>query len=172
MEAWQLAWINDSKGVALGLLMNRKICGFYKDEDDDWVAMLACHHGQHVRNNPPFTNRPWVESAEGRAEKLGVELNCVRCDRFEFPDGLALYKQTPEFSESSIPAGLLRDHSTKTGTWGLIKVREGQLHYTAGDHQQVVDESEAGVVVPNMLHSVAPVAQVRFCVEFYRKEEV
>ncbi|MDA0272379.1 MAG: DUF3565 domain-containing protein [Proteobacteria bacterium] len=152
--------------------MNRKICGFYKDEHDDWVAMLECHHGQHVRNNPPFTNRPWVESDAGRVAKLGVELNCVRCDRFEFPDGLAFYKKTPEFDESTIPAGLLKDHSTKTGTWGLIKVSEGQLRYTAGQHLQILDQSAAGVVVPNMLHSVAPLERIRFCVEFYRKENV
>jgi tellurite methyltransferase len=159
-------------GSAAGLQVNRKICGFYKDEHDDWVATLECHHGQHVRNNPPFTNRPWVESAEGRADKLGVELDCVRCDRFEFPNGLEFYKKTPEFDESSIPAGLLKEHATKTGTWGLIKVREGQLRYTAGQHQQTLDESGTGIVVPNMLHSVAPVDHVRFCVEFYRKENV
>ncbi len=150
--------------------MNRKICGFYKDENDDWVALLECHHGQHVRNNPPFTNRPWVETAEGRAEKLGVELDCVRCDQFEFPDGLVFYKKTPVFDESSIPAGLLKDHATKTGTWGLIKVQAGQLLYTAGERQQVLDESVTGVVVPNMLHNVARLENVRFCVEFYRKE--
>ena len=86
-----------------GLRLNRKICGFYKDEHDDWVATLECHHDQHVRHNPPFTNRPLVESDEGRAAMLGVELNCVRCDRFEFPDGLVFYKKTPEFDESTIP---------------------------------------------------------------------
>ena len=35
------------------------------------------------------------------------------------------YKRTPSFTEANIPAGLLGDHSTKAGTWGLIRVEEG-----------------------------------------------
>ena len=60
--------------------MKRKITGFHKDEEDDWVAELECHHGQHVRHQPPFVNRPWVVTLEGRSGKLGEVLNCVKCD--------------------------------------------------------------------------------------------
>jgi len=63
--------------------MKQKIVGYHQDEERDWVAELACHHGQHVRHNPPFINRPWVISAEGREQKLGVILNCRRCDHGE-----------------------------------------------------------------------------------------
>lgn len=150
--------------------MKRKICSYYLDERDDWVALLDCHHGQHVRNNPPFTNRPWVESESGRASKLGMELDCVRCDRFEFPEGLVGYKQTPEFNELTVPAGLLKDHATKGGTWGLIKVKQGCLIYRAVNHEQRVYAGEHGVVVPEMLHSVTPEGQVLFAVEFFRKQ--
>lgn len=60
--------------------MRRKINGFYQDEQGHWVARLACGHGQHVRHNPPLESRPWVVSVEGRRRRLGVELNCLKCD--------------------------------------------------------------------------------------------
>jgi len=66
--------------------MQRKITGYHLDEFDDWVAELECHHGQHVRHNPPFVNRPWVITEEGRANKLGETLACKKCDENAEPD--------------------------------------------------------------------------------------
>jgi len=59
--------------------MKQAITGYHKDEHDDWVAELACGHFQHVRNNPPFVNRPWVESLVGRGTMLGHQLHCKKC---------------------------------------------------------------------------------------------
>lgn len=63
--------------------MTRSIIGFHKDEKDDWVADLDCGHTQHVRHNPPWQNRPWVITEEGRAKFLGTSLNCKKCDEEE-----------------------------------------------------------------------------------------
>lgn len=63
--------------------MKRGIVGYHRDEVGDWVAELACGHGQHVRHRPPLFLRPWVTTPEGRASMLGVELDCVKCDRGE-----------------------------------------------------------------------------------------
>ncbi len=63
--------------------MWQKIIGFHQDEFDDWVADLDCGHGQHVRHNPPWNNRTWVVTEEGRKEKIGVQLDCKKCDRRE-----------------------------------------------------------------------------------------
>lgn len=60
--------------------MKRKIIGFHQDELDDWVADLECGHTQHVRHNPPWMNRPWVVTKEGRRKYLGFELDCKDCD--------------------------------------------------------------------------------------------
>ena len=57
----------------------RAIIGFHQDEAGDWVAELACGHGQHVRHRPPWTLRPWVLTLEGRAARIGVPLACVLC---------------------------------------------------------------------------------------------
>lgn len=63
--------------------MEQPIVGFHQDEVGDWVADLACGHTQHVRHNPPLTNRPWVVTEQGRQQFLGFKLNCKLCDEDE-----------------------------------------------------------------------------------------
>lgn len=152
--------------------MQRSIEGFHQDELADWVAELTCGHGQHVRHKPPFWSRPWVLTAEGRAEKLGLPLDCVRCDRFELPAGHSPYKRTPDFDQSSIPDGLRKDHATKPGVWGVLHVVSGRLRYIvepplAGEHQ--LDTERPGIIVPEVLHRVQADEDVVFFVEFHRK---
>lgn len=66
--------------------MKQKITGYHLDELNDWVAELSCDHFQHVRHNPPWTNREWVTTEAGRQSKLGETLNCVKCDAAAPPD--------------------------------------------------------------------------------------
>ncbi len=61
--------------------MQRAIVGFECDEVGDWVALLECDHRQHVRHRPPWQERPWVLTAEGRQGRLGSPLECPECDR-------------------------------------------------------------------------------------------
>ena len=51
--------------------MRRTIEGFHQDDAGDWVAELSCLHGQHVRHQPPFQDRAWVLTPEGRTERVG-----------------------------------------------------------------------------------------------------
>lgn len=60
--------------------MERHIVGYHLDEERHWVAELDCGHNQHVRHNPPWINRVWVTTAEGRAGRLGSVLRCKKCD--------------------------------------------------------------------------------------------
>lgn len=91
------------------------------------------------------------------------------------PEGLECYKRTNTFTEQTVPKGLLSDHSTKEGVWGLINVESGSLSYRVTDSRR--DSFEAvlthggapGIVEPTILHHVAPLGPVRFHVEFYRK---
>ena len=59
--------------------LQRRIAGFHLDDEGNWVAQLECGHNQHVRHNPPWINRPWVVTAEGRAKALGETLDCKKC---------------------------------------------------------------------------------------------
>ena len=68
--------------------MNRKIIGFDQDDECAWRAELDCGHFQHVRHNPPLATREWVLTEQGRREKLGVKLDCKKCDE-ELFDGSA-----------------------------------------------------------------------------------
>ena len=91
------------------------------------------------------------------------------------PDAVA-YQRTPEFTEHSVPAGLLRNHNTKAGVWGRIVVSEGSLLYrivganTPGTavEERVLHPGQDGVVEPGVLHEVALLGPVRFHVEFLR----
>jgi tellurite methyltransferase len=135
--------------------MQRAITGYHWDEAGDPVAELACGHGQHVRHQPPMMSR----------------LECVRCDRFERPDGLVAYQRTAEFTEATMPAGLRRDHTTKAGVWAEIRVLEGRLRYRVPSlgREFALDAATPGVVLPEVAHHVEPDGAVRFYVEFSRR---
>lgn len=68
--------------------MQRAITGFHLDDENHWVAELACGHFQHVRHDPPWTLRPWVVTEEGRAAAIGRSLECKKCDAGAPPDAL------------------------------------------------------------------------------------
>lgn len=61
--------------------MQRRIVGFEHDEQGEVVAWLDCGHRRHVRHRPPFEDRSWVTSEEGRAGRLGTVLECRLCDQ-------------------------------------------------------------------------------------------
>lgn len=87
------------------------------------------------------------------------------------PETVTPYKQTPEFDETTIPKGLLKAHSTKSGVWGKIVIIEGELRYQINEPeiaQYTLDASCYGVVEPEIKHEVVPIDKVRFYVEFYR----
>lgn len=90
------------------------------------------------------------------------------------PDGAEPYKRTATFTETTVPAALLKDHSTKPGTWGLICVEQGRLRYAVTDPARPSSESivtpstPPGLVEPAILHRVEPLGAVRFHVEFFR----
>jgi Protein of unknown function (DUF3565) len=66
-----------------GRMMQRKIVGFHTDDVGDWVAALECGHGRHMRHKPPWEDRPWVLTPEGRQRQLGIEVDCMACDAEE-----------------------------------------------------------------------------------------
>lgn len=87
------------------------------------------------------------------------------------PDGVARYGGTPEFSEGSIPANLLRSHRTKAETWARIVVLEGRLLYRVLEPEPEEFElspETPGIVEPEVLHEVEATGRVRFRVDFYR----
>lgn len=67
--------------------MQRVMVGFEQDEVGDWVALLECGHRQHVRHRPPWQEREWVVSAEGRQGRIGSPFECAACDASDVEGG-------------------------------------------------------------------------------------
>lgn len=89
------------------------------------------------------------------------------------PPDVSAYKRTPEFTETTVPNGLLKDHTTKEGVWGKIVVLEGELEYVIQEPELEVVQLTPdffGVVEPTVRHHVKPSGKVRFYVEFYSKQ--
>lgn len=149
--------------------MKQPITGFEQDDDGDWLARLQCGHTQHVRHRPPLEERPWVLRAEAREQMLDTKLNCLFCDMPQLPPGASEYKATAVFTEDTVPKGLLKDHQTRPGTWGVIRVIEGKLLYEiAGSQRWVLRPGVDGVIEPEAKHHVRPLGNVRFQVSFFR----
>jgi tellurite resistance-related uncharacterized protein len=149
--------------------VQRAITGFHVDEEGEWVAELACLHGQHVRHRPPFWPNPWVEDAEARSARVGSPLDCPLCDRAELPEGLEVVRTTPVWDGTSMPAALRRSHRVAARTWGLVRVEEGRLRFRAATTPAidvVLGPGDAQPVPPDVEHDVAPEGPVRFFVAF------
>jgi tellurite resistance-related uncharacterized protein len=92
------------------------------------------------------------------------------------PNGLLPYKRTATFTEATVPAALLNEHSTTEGAWGLIQVEEGCLRYFVTDPRRpplvrdVTPDSAPVLIEPTILHRVEPLGPVRFHVQFLRAE--
>lgn len=81
----------------------------------------------------------------------------------------APYKSTPVFDENTLPAGLRKEHRTKAGVWGVIRVLEGRLRYRVLDpvSETILDPEHPGLVLPDQPHFVEPLGVMKMRVEFY-----
>ena len=93
------------------------------------------------------------------------------------PSNVVKYSTVPKdkfFTIDTIPAGLLKEHSTKEGTWGVIRVHQGKLEYKILEPEQCVHILDAasdniGIIEPTMQHQTKGLTDdLKFVVEFYR----
>lgn len=85
-----------------------------------------------------------------------------------WPDGLVPYRSTPAFTADTIPAALLRAHSTRPGTWARLHVLEGSLGFRdlVEDSVTVLGVGVHPLIHPQRDHQVDLIGPVRFFVEF------
>ncbi len=89
----------------------------------------------------------------------------------ELPTDVRLVRTTPEFDESSVPAGLLAAHRVADGVWGRLVVRAGALTFVFEDDPEAALRVGAGghvVIPPGREHHLELDGPVRFVVEFHR----
>jgi tellurite resistance-related uncharacterized protein len=87
------------------------------------------------------------------------------------PYAVKHYKNTPEFTQDTVPQALQRGHTTAEQVSGRIVVSEGSLRYVvdqAEPETYLLGPGEPGMIEPQMLHHVEVIGPVRFCVEFHR----
>lgn len=82
------------------------------------------------------------------------------------------YWRSPVFDEHTVPSSLLRDHTTKDGVWGVVRVLEGKLRLHVVEPPSVIalGVERAGLVQPQQKHFVEFDGSGRFQVEFYENE--
>jgi len=82
---------------------------------------------------------------------------------------VAPYRSTPVFDETTLPAALRREHRTKAGVWGVIRVIEGRLSLTLADEgrEAILTPGCPGLVLPDQPHHVEPLGPMRMQVDFY-----
>lgn len=84
----------------------------------------------------------------------------------------APYKITPEWTDQTLPDAIRHDHSTKAGTWGLLRVLEGRVRLVFHEPEKVLDVTpdHPGPIPPEAVHHVEMDGPARMRVEFYREE--
>ncbi|SDG85364.1 DUF1971 domain-containing protein [Pelagibacterium luteolum] len=116
---------------------------------------------------PGYKQHPLtIKAAEHMSDLLD------RAARFKsMPPSAVPYKSTRVFDENTLPAGFRKEHMTKAGVWGVIRVLEGQLRYEVLDpvSDTVIEPGVPGLILPEQPHRVEPIGQMRMLVEFYNQ---
>jgi tellurite resistance-related uncharacterized protein len=82
------------------------------------------------------------------------------------------YRSSPVFDEYSLPAALQREHRTKEGVWGVIRILEGQLklrRLPSGEEQMLTPQCP-GLILPDEPHFVEVCGPVSVQVDFYNEQ--
>ena len=87
----------------------------------------------------------------------------------DLPENVAFYKRTPVYTKETLPSGILKDHRTKEGVWGVIEVVDGEIAYVIGNTEQhILRPGQNGVIEPQVLHHLKPLSEVSFSIAFYQ----
>ncbi|MDQ0512488.1 DUF1971 domain-containing protein [Ancylobacter amanitiformis] len=127
----------------------------------------------------PAIARPMQVKAARIAERLSLAMHGPKAIpapiyRPEADERLEPYRVSPAFDETTIPPALLRDHATKAGVWGIIRVLDGTIRYWPDDARQplTLDSATPGLIRPGQPHHLSLTGSVRLQVEFYDRDPV
>lgn len=128
---------------------------------------LAREMAGYISPRPGFTQHPLTIHAASQMIDLVERAGQFR----EPPPAAAPYKRTSIFDENSLPEGLRREHRTKPGVWGVIRVLDGRLRYVVIEpaSEVILEPGNPGLVLPDQPHRVEPLGPMRMQVEFYHQ---
>lgn len=79
------------------------------------------------------------------------------------------YKITPVWDQDTLPAALRHEHNTKAGTWGVLRVLEGEvlLVFLAPAAAVRVTPDAPALIPPEAVHHVELSGAMKMQVEFH-----
>ena len=89
----------------------------------------------------------------------------------ELPPGLIPSGGSPDFTQSTIPQTLQREHALAPGRWGVLQVFEGGLRFVDMEKgaERVVEAPDRVIIRPESPHRVVVGDVVRFRIDFFRE---
>lgn len=89
------------------------------------------------------------------------------------PPGLECYSQSPVFTPETLPEKLKATHTTKAGTYGLLRVISGIVRFTVENSQTdyIVTSGKQLVIEPEVPHHVQFELNGSFQIDFYRSKD-
>ena len=144
-------------------------------EGSDLQLTLAREMATYISPRAGFTHHPLTLQAAAHMDSLVARAVHYRSVdpvmTAAGPTPTKPYKATPVFDEVSLPAGLRREHRTKAGAWGVIRVLEGRLRYQILDpaSEAILEPGCPGLILPEQPHLVEPLGPIRMQIEFYKE---
>lgn len=119
----------------------------------------------YIAPRPGFTEHPLTVHAASQMAGL-IE----RSAQFRTPPPTPQpYKRTAVFDEVTLPAGLRKEHRTKQGVWGVIRVLHGRVRFKVLGplSEEILEPGHPGLIFPDQPHLVEPLGPIKMQVEFY-----
>lgn len=128
---------------------------------------LAREMSMFIAPRPGFTPHALTISAGRHMNNLLERASAIRD---ELPANKP-YRRTRIFTEDTLPASLLREHRTKPGIWGVIRILDGRVRFRVMQPESVaiLEPGRPGLVLPEQPHQVEPLGPMRLRLEFYRQ---
>ena len=137
-----------------------------------WLALFS-------QTTQDLDNAALKQAADAMAERIAAKLWSVYQNQSKtpappssLPPGLERYGESPVFTPENLPEKLKTAHTTKAGTWGLLRVHTGIVQYFVDVPpyaQAVVSAGKTVVIEPEVPHHVEFGLLGSFQVEFWRK---
>jgi len=119
-------------------------------------------------------------AADPMAERIAAKLWSVYQSQADtpappsvLPPGLVRYGESPVFTPENLPEKLKKAHTTKAGTWGLLRVHTGIVQFFVDAEpyaQAIVTAGKTVVIEPEVPHHVEFALAGSFQIEFHRAE--
>lgn len=142
-------------------------------EGSDRQLELAREMATYISPRTGFTHHPLtVQAAAHMIDLVDRAIHYRSVDPVmtaAAPTPATPYRSTQVFDEVTLPAGLRREHRTKAGAWGIIRVLEGRLRYQVLDpgSEVILEPGRPGLILPEQPHLVEPLGAIRMQIEFY-----